>query len=80
MEMKNDISAQTIGDITGQRHIMLDMQHLAWVRHKYVTGLNRIRRSQPSSSDNCITNHATDNRTICSYFTSTLKYHTLSQK
>lgn len=64
-EMKNHISPQTIGDRKDQRHIMLDIQILAWARHTYVSGINRIIRSQPSSSDNWITNHATENRTIC---------------
>jgi len=43
----------------GQQHMMLEIQVLAWDRHKDVAGLNRLMGSHPSPHDNWISNSNT---------------------
>jgi len=60
----------------------LEIQVLAWDRHKHVVGLNGLIGSKLSPLDNWILHDNTHKQTIRNLqrFTSTQKDHTISQK
>ena len=54
------------------KHMALEIQVLALDRHKNVAGLNRLMGSEPSPSDNWITNDNTDINKQYKYFTDSI--------
>ena len=68
----NHLLPKTIEHKEIPQHMALEILVLALDRHKNVAGLNRLMGSQPSPSDNWITNDNTDINKQYEYFTDSI--------